>query len=112
MGVISGFNVAAVDKEKISVEAGAAIDFAGREIIIDAPITRKLHDIEGYNDVQDENTVYLCLAYDEKDTEPIHGITSQSDGNVKNVQYNKYTESYRLYLKAEKPVMNTEMVKK
>ena len=49
-GVVCGMHVVRVDDRTISVEMGLALDFAGREIVVDAPIIRKLDMIDGYDD--------------------------------------------------------------
>ena len=51
-GVVSGLNVVEVDDESISVERGLALDFAGREIMLDEPAVRKLTELEGYGNGQ------------------------------------------------------------
>ena len=59
-GVVCGMNVVRVDDRTISVEMGLALDFAGREIVVDAPIIRKLDMIDGYDESAGEDG-YLNL---------------------------------------------------
>lgn len=105
-GVIAGMNVVMVDEHTISVETGCALDAWGREIAIDIPVVRKLSLLEGFGsceDLQDE-CVYLCIEYDEKENSPVHNIA----GNVgaayeSGVQNSRVREGYRLYLTDRRP---------
>lgn len=102
-GVICGMNTILIDDKTISIEIGIALDFAGREIVIDNPITKKLSMIEGFNTIEDEesNYVYLCIEYFEKEKEPVHNIVNSNA--INNVEYNKYQEGYHLYLTTLEP---------
>ena len=53
-GVVCGLGVVEVDDESISVERGLALDFAGREIVLDEPAVRKITELDGYGDGQEE----------------------------------------------------------
>jgi hypothetical protein len=106
-GVVCGMNVIAVDDSTVSVEKGFALDFCGREILIDAPVTKKLAMLDGfdsYND-QDQNNshLYLCVEYDETEKEPVHSITNTKTKGTDGVEYNKYAEGYHLYLSTQEP---------
>lgn len=103
-GVVCGMNVVRVDDRTISVEMGLALDFAGREIVVDAPIIRKLDMIEGYDDSAGEDGyLYLCIEYAEQETEPVHSITGAGARGTGEVEYNKYSEGYRLFFTAQEP---------
>lgn len=106
-GVVCGMNVVPVDDITISVEMGLALDFAGREIMIEHPVTKKLSMIDGfeeYTETDVENSyLYLCVEYDEKEKEPVHSITGSKAGNEQKTEYNKYEEGYHLYLTAQEP---------
>ena len=65
-GVVCGLGVVEVDDESISVERGLALDFAGREIVLDEPAVRKITELEGYGGEQDADFYYLCLEYQEE----------------------------------------------
>lgn len=105
-GVIAGMHVVKVDEHTISVETGCALDAWGREIAVDIPVVRKLSLLEGFEnckDLQDE-CVYLCIEYDEKENSPVHNIA----GNVgaayeSSMQNSRVRESYRLYLTDRRP---------
>jgi hypothetical protein len=103
-GVVCGMNVVRVDDRTISVEMGLALDFAGREIVVDAPVIRKLDMIEGYDDTAGENGyLYLCVEYAEKETEPVHSIAGAGAHDTGEVENNKYAEGYRLFFTAQEP---------
>ena len=65
-GVVCGLGVVEVDDESISVERGLALDFAGREIVLDEPAVRKITELDGYGDGQEEGFYYLCLEYQDR----------------------------------------------
>lgn len=98
-GVVSGLNIVCIDDNTISVDSGLAFDNTGREIVIDAPIIKKLSLINGYENACGEGSgayVYLCLEYSEAETSPTHNIAAQG-GN------DRIAESYNLYLTSEEP---------
>lgn len=104
MGVACGMNVVGIDNETISVEAGLALDYAGREIVIEKPVLKKLGMIDGFDDYREDdevnNSLYLYIEYQEKAQEAVHSIAA-SHGN--NEEFNKYQEGYHLYLSSLKP---------
>ncbi len=101
-GVICGLDVVAMDKKNISVEAGAAIDFAGREIVIESPVTKNLSSIDGFDENDDADKLYLCLDYNEKETQPVYSITGVSSSS-QGLECNSCTENYSLRLTSRKP---------
>ena len=48
-GVVCGLNVVPIDDMTISVEPGLALDFSGREIVVDTPAVKKLSMIDGFD---------------------------------------------------------------
>ncbi len=100
-GVVCGLGVVEVDDESISVERGLALDFAGREIVLDEPAVRKITELEGYGEEQDTDFYYLCLEYQEEAAELMHNVTGTAGRNSS--EYNKYQEGYRLFLTQEEP---------
>jgi hypothetical protein len=106
VGIACGLNVVRVDDSFISVESGLALDYVGREILIDAPVIKKLSMFDGFDqdkDPNDSSHVYLCMEYDEEQKEPIHSITNNLSSEENGIQYNKYREGYRLYLDYNEP---------
>lgn len=100
-GVVCGLNVVEVDDESISVERGLALDFAGREIMLDEPVVRKITELEGYGTGQEEGFYYLCMEYQEEATELMHNVTGAAGRNSS--EFNKYREGYRLFVTHEEP---------
>lgn len=100
-GVVCGLGVVEVDDESISVERGLALDFAGREIVLDEPAVRKITEIEGYGNEQEEGFYYLCLEYQEEAAELMHNVTGVAGQNSS--EFNKYREGYRLFVTQEEP---------
>lgn len=99
-GVVCGLNVVEVDDESISVEPGLALDFAGREIVIDEPVIKRIVELEGYDD-QDTGFYYLCLEYQEEAAELMHNVAGTPGRS--NGEYNKYREGYRLSITHMEP---------
>ncbi|CAG7640708.1 hypothetical protein ACFQI7_30470 [Paenibacillus allorhizosphaerae] len=103
-GVVSGLQVVRVDDHTVSVQAGVAFDCLGREIVVPAPKVVKLSKVEGYiGDSDCTKNVYLCMAYEEKDREPIYSVSNASDSTGDPNQYNRILETYRLFIKEELP---------
>lgn len=104
-GVICGMQVIEVDEVTISLEMGVALDFSGREIVVEAPVTKRLSAIEGFSGYTalegDRRDLYLCIAYDEQAKEPAHNITRTE--HVQEEEFNKYAEGYRLFITGEEP---------
>lgn len=104
-GVVCGLNVVEVDDESISIERGLALDFAGREIVIDEPVVKRVAELEGYDDgqskEQDCRYYYLCLEYQEEGAELMHNVAGTTDKN--SGEYNKYKEGYRLFVTQMEP---------
>lgn len=103
-GVVTGMNVVAVDDTNLLVETGLALDDTGREIVIDEPVVRPLHMLEGFSDYEeDKNTgyLYLCIAYDEEEVQPVHSISHS--GQKGGTAYNKIKEGYRLFVTRNEP---------
>lgn len=103
-GVVTGMNVVAVDDTSLLIENGLALDDTGREIVIDEPVVCPLHMLEGFSDyAEDRNTgyLYLCVAYEEEETQAVHSISHS--GQKSGTAYNKIKEGYRLFLTRNEP---------
>lgn len=107
-GIAAGFQVVRLDEKSVSVEAGVALDGAGREIVADSPFVVRLEQLDGFSALAEKGSrdfVYLCIAYDETPIMPSHSITSHSSLEEEGVEYDKYREGYHLYL-TETPLEN------
>lgn len=106
VGVAAGFRVVEVDEKSISIEAGLALDFAGREIVSDTPVMRKLSTIDGFDAVMEHNQcsyVYLCLEYEEYEEIPVHNAAVGINPKQGSAVYDKVREGYHLYLTDREP---------
>lgn len=110
-GVVAGLYVVEVDEQKISVEAGIAFDSWGREIVVDVPVIKMLSFIEGFDRCYsgDAGFMYLCLEYDEEETDQVHNIagTVSATREQGDLSYNKIKEGYRLFLTDREPEGDT-----
>ena len=105
MGVVTGLYVVRVDEKTLSVEKGFAMDYSGREIVVDSPVIKKLSMLEGYQTSVEEGEkdyAYLCLEYDEKETGAVNNLAGNGNPGEEQV-YNRISESYRLYLTEAEP---------
>ena len=99
IGVASGLQVVRLDEKTLSVEAGVALDFAGREIVLEEPRVLMLDQIEGYEELtarEEAPYAYLCLAYDE--TGICEARENAALGGSGEPTYEKYREGGKLYL--------------
>lgn len=93
-GVVCGLDTIAVSDDKISVEAGVAIDGCGREIVVDAPNVRRLSALNGYDINKSGGDYYLYIEYAERLTEEVRLDREGGSGGV----FDKVSESFGLYL--------------
>lgn len=99
-GVVCGLGVAAGDSATLLIESGMALDYLGREIVLEEPLVRKLQMLEGYDGLSGSPDAYLCLAYREEDVEPVNAVGAGVEASR---QFNMTREGYRLFLSAERP---------
>jgi len=99
-GVVCGLNVTQSDETTIMVESGLAIDYKGREIVVDAPVIKKLQMLDGYAAVEGKTEAFLCLRYDEYLSEQVNAVGADSEQHS---QHNRFVETYKLSLEAEEP---------
>lgn len=109
-GVVAGLYVVQADEQTMSVEAGFALDSWGREIVVDVPVIKKLSLIEGFGEcnIGDAKDVYLCLEYDENETDRVHNIAGNETGQGQGGgSFRKIREGYRLFLTNREPEGDT-----
>lgn len=104
-GVVCGLNIVQVEDDTVSVEAGLALDFCGREILVDEPVTRRLSELDGFSDYEKDadsgSYLYLCIEYEEYEKHPVYSVAgSGADGNA---QCSRIAEGYHLYLTGQEP---------
>ena len=98
-GVVCGMGIIASDDTTLIIESGLAIDYLGREIVIEEPLVRKIEMIEGQEKLKGRNAAYLCLRYDETDMEPVNAVGMDTGDS----QFNITREGYRLFFSADEP---------
>lgn len=99
-GVVCGLGVYRNDDSSFSLETGLALDYMGREIVVPAPVIRKLSMVEGAEKIDKQDQAFLCLQYAQTDIEPVNSIGA-SDSESR--RFNKTEESFRLYLSTDTP---------
>lgn len=105
-GIVAGLEVIKVDDYSISLEMGLALDYTGREIMVDTPVIKKLSMVEGYKEAtmeEGKESLYLCIQYNEESLEPVHNITNREMHTVEEPEYNKVKEGYHLYVTDDQP---------
>lgn len=99
-GVVCGLGVTRSDDTTLLIGSGLALDYQGREVVVEEPLVRRLEMIEGYEALQGQTEAYLCLSYDETETEPVNAVGSDTGSTS---QYNMVREGYRLYFSTDAP---------
>lgn len=100
-GIICGCGVFSLDDLSLLIESGAAIDGAGREIVIENSVVKKLSAIAGFEDLQ-TNSASLCLRYKEEDVHAVYMVNRGED--EPEYEHNRVTEGYEFFL------LDTELV--
>ncbi|MEG1716123.1 MAG: hypothetical protein RR275_04875 [Lachnospiraceae bacterium] len=106
-GIVCGLRTVLLDDRTISIERGIALDFAGREIVVDTPIIAELSSLEGFQQNQletDGGYYYLCLEYDEQEIEKVHNVTNHQMKPSETLENNKFKETYKVFLTNAEPV--------
>lgn len=99
-GVVCGLGVYQNDDTSFSLETGMALDYMGREVVVSAPVIRKLQMVDGYDLLNGAELAYLCLKYAQTPKEPVNNIGA---ADKQSEQFNKIEEGYSLYLSTDEP---------
>lgn len=94
-GIVCGLNVISLDDLSIMIESGVAIDDAGREIVVESSVVKKLSAIAGFEQLR-TGQASLCLRYREEENQPVYVINRQE--GQREYEYNRIRESYELFL--------------
>lgn len=101
-GIVCGLNVVNLDDLSILVESGVAIDGAGREIVVESTVIKKLSGMEGF-DTLSSDVAGLYIRYREEHVHDVYCGDIGTDG--REYESNRIDEGYELYLKdAEKHI--------
>ena len=99
-GVIFGLSVIAADDASIAGRPGEALDFCGREIVMERPFLAAVSSVDGYRREYDNSVCYLCAEYCENEI-------SSERGEPEYVK-----ESCHLYLTGNMPYSHENTVKR
>lgn len=105
-GVVAGLEVIRVDDYHISLEMGLALDETGREILVESPVIKKLSTLDGFEEATQntgDETLYLCIEYEESEHEPVQTIAQSGVHTTQEQKYNKAKEEYHLYVTDDEP---------
>ena len=102
-GVVAGLDIIKIDDKTISVEAGLAVDYQGREIIVPESMTCRLDILDGFDRLFDIDEVYLCIEYQEETKEEVHSIAGAMAGGGMDSNFNRIGEEYHLFLTEVSP---------
>lgn len=94
-GIVCGLNVISLDDLSIMIESGVAIDDAGREIVVENSIVKKLSTIDGFEQLR-TNQASLCIRYHEEENQPVYSVNHQE--GQKEYEHNRIQETYELFL--------------
>ena len=102
-GIVCGLSVISLDDLSIMIESGVAIDDAGREIVVENSIVKKLSTLEGFEALR-TNKVSLCVRYREEENQPVYSVNHQE--GQKEYEHNRIQESYELFLQDTEDMEN------
>lgn len=95
-GIACGLGVVNLDDLSVLVESGVAIDAAGREIVVDQTVIKRLSAVDGFDTLKGD-TAGLYIRYRE---EAVHDVYCGDIGTgAKEYESNRIDEGYELYLK-------------
>ncbi|MDE7323243.1 MAG: hypothetical protein K2N73_11095 [Lachnospiraceae bacterium] len=97
-GIVCGLNVVNLDDLSILVESGVAIDGAGREIVVESTVIKKISGMEGF-DTLNGDAAGLYIRYREENIHDVYCGDIGTDG--REYESNRIDEGYELYLKDE-----------
>ena len=103
VGIVSGLDVILIDNKTFSLEAGMALDYMGREIVVAEPYVRRLNVIKGFEENKNNGILYLCIEYKEDLKETTFSVASSGKSSGVSEEFNHINEGYELFLTSEKP---------
>lgn len=102
-GIVSGLGVLLVDNQTISLEAGMALDYLGREIVVREPCVKQISVLRGFDEIHGSGDVYLGIAYREELCEGTFSVAGAAGQNGMPREYNRVQEGYELFLTTCEP---------
>ncbi|MDR1605347.1 MAG: hypothetical protein LBS10_11295 [Gracilibacteraceae bacterium] len=95
-GVVCGLGVYNLDDVSLIVESGAAIDGAGREIVLESAVIRKLSSISGFESITGDSAL-LMLRYREESVHPAYSVARNERVDAE-YEMNRIREGWELFL--------------
>lgn len=95
-GIACGLGVVNLDDLSILMESGVALDSAGREIVVDTTVIKRLSAVEGFDTLKGDRAG-LYIRYKEEAVHDVYCGDIGTDG--KEYESNRIDEGYELYLK-------------
>lgn len=102
-GIVSGLGVLLVDNQTFSLEAGMALDYLGREIVVREPCVKQISVLRGFDEISGSGDVYLGIAYREELCEGTFSVAGAAGENGMAREYNRVQEGYELFLTTREP---------
>lgn len=102
-GIVAGLGVLLVDNQTFSLEAGMALDYLGREILVQDPCVKRISAIQGFDQIQQSGDVYLGIRYQEEECEGTFSVAGSGENAEAGRQYNRVREGYELFLTTKEP---------
>lgn len=94
-GILCGLEVSRIDANTLLLDSGAAIDSAGRSIVVEKRRVKSLDTIKGFDRLLSDKAV-LYLSYQEEEIQEVR-VTGRSNGQDE-CEYNRLREKYDLYV--------------
>lgn len=101
-GILAGLGTLLLDDKTLMIQPGIAIDFLGREIVVESPYTSRLSVIEGFEDLDEYGDAYLSIFYDEDEKETVHNVAAPNGGEGQSA-YNRISEGFHIKLSKTAP---------
>ena len=99
-GVVCGLSVQRSDDVTLMIVSGLALDYAGREIVVESPIIKKLQMIDGYGALMGRTEAFLSIRFSEQEAEKVNAVGADASQSIQN---NKFIETYALALETAEP---------
>lgn len=102
-GIVAGLGVLTVDDKTVLVEPGVALDYLGREIVVESPHISRLSVVDGFDTLPDYGEAYLNLDYSESPREAVHNVSASNQSGGSQAEYNRIFEDFQISLSTEAP---------
>lgn len=102
-GIVCGLRVFLINNQTISIDAGMAVDYRGREILVPENNVKKISVIDGFEDCCESNEIYLCLKYKEEFGETTFSVVGSGKNSDVSQEFNRIYEGYQLFFTDKVP---------